>query len=313
MKILVTGANGMIGQAAQQFYALRPEINVYYTDISPLPGFIEMNVRDYSACEILIKSIQPDVIIHLAGFCDLDKCEERDFEREVIATNLFGTDNITCLARKYNCKLVFISSGGIFAGNKMRKKESGLVDTTGRDIYEHLPYTEYDPPQPINIYALSMLMAEQLIQYYLNDYLVIRTSWLFGGGDHDTKFVKRIVDEIRNSKNANLYVVENQYGIPTSTSELIRALDFLVSENVPGIFNFACGGSPVSRKSLADIIAKSLNINKNIVGVKATHFAKQFPAPRPSSEVLENFKLRMRYGYQPKDWKEELKDYLTTL
>ncbi len=174
MKILATGAAGMLGSALCPVLK-RKNHEVLVTDLFPTNDGIEcLDVRNFKQVEELVESAEPDIVLHLAAETDVDKCElEPD---HAFKTNTLGTLNVSLICQKRNIEMVYISTIGVFYGDKLE------------------PYTEFDNPRPINIYGQSKLEGEKIVQNLLSRYYIIRAGWMVGGGPKkDKKFIGKII------------------------------------------------------------------------------------------------------------------------
>lgn len=147
MRIGVTGYRGRVGK---EF--------VLYPNVFPLQCD---DITDKDSINRAIKSLRPDLIVHLAAKSDVDYCQDLKNEQEVIDVNFLGVDNIAAYAEKYHCGMVMISSDHVFSGKKWFGK-----------------YKESDQPMPANFYGLCKLSAEGLRSVYEN-MKVVRSSSLF--------------------------------------------------------------------------------------------------------------------------------------
>jgi len=156
-KALVTGANGMLGDALCPFLT-RSGFLVFPTDIIVSDNIYKLDIRDSNAVKRFIQKNKPDIIFHLAAETDVDKCELN--KNHAYETNSKATENIATFCKGFDIPLVFISTGAIFNG----EKEGG--------------YTELDSPDPINVYGKSKLLAEEKIRSQLSKYYIIRAGWM---------------------------------------------------------------------------------------------------------------------------------------
>lgn len=156
-KILVTGANGQLGQAAAECFSTR--FKLYLTDLvasnSDSQIITQMDITDEVSVSKTISRFNPDILLHLASFTDVDGCERNPSMAEKI--NVFGTEN---LLKHFSGYIVFISTDYVFDG------ESG-------------PYSETDNPNPINVYGQTKLAGESLVIESPNPSCIIRTNVVF--------------------------------------------------------------------------------------------------------------------------------------
>ena len=266
MKILITGANGMLGSA------LYPELladkhEILATDITGENNdIIYLDVRDRKSVAKIFESFRPDIVFHLAAATDVDRCEVQ--KEEAFITNALGTENVVLSCIKKDTTLVYISTAAVFDGEK---KE---------------PYTEFDHPNPLSIYAKTKLEGEKTVQLFLKKYFIIRAGWMIGGIDKDKKFVFKIIKQLQNQK--EISAVTDKIGSPT--------------------FN---KGS-CSRYDIAKMIVKFMG-RDDITVKPVTSEAFPLRAPRPDSEAIDNFKLNLLGMNNMPSWERALEEYTSII
>ncbi len=288
MKALVTGANGMLGSALcpalskNGYMVLETDINIANTEIAFL------DVRDLNSLRIFVNKDKPDIIFHLAAETDVDRCE--DESDHAYMTNTFGTENVVSISREYDIPMVYISTCGVFDGEKVE------------------PYNEFDKPNPISIYTKSKFEGEKIVTNLLSRYFIFRAGWMIGGGRKDKKFVAKIVEFIK-TKNI-LTVVNDKRGCPTFTKDFSECIIKIIKLGRYGLYHVTNQGS-ATRYDVACKIVEYLGRNDVIVKpISSTSFP--LPAARPDSEVVDNYKLKL-LGIKMQPWEEALEDYLKEL
>jgi dTDP-4-dehydrorhamnose reductase len=287
MKILVTGAAGMLGSSLCPILRQNGhEVNA--TDINTADKGIEcLDVRNFEQVKTFVEKIDPDLVMHLAAETDVDKCElEPDY---AYLTNTIGTQNIALVCQKYDIETVYISTIGVFDGNKPE------------------PYTEFDEPNPINVYGKSKLWGEKVIENLLRKYYIVRAGWMMGGGPgKDKKFVAKIIGLL--SKTNRLKVVNDKFGSPTCTVDLSNCLSELIETEYYGLYHCTNKGF-ASRCEIAKKIVEYLG--RNDVTIEPTSSAYfPLPAPRARSEASRNYKLELLGIDNARHWEEALKEYI---
>lgn len=256
MKVLVTGANGMLGQ---DLCPILEDIGcfVYESDIDTL------DVTDEEQVSVAIATIKPDVVIHAAAYTNVDKAEE---ERELaLKVNEQGTANVAKACAKNGCILVYISTDYVFDGEK------------------NTPYVPTDSVNPINYYGLTKLKGEEAVKKYCEKHYIIRTSWLYG--HHGKNFVETMIS-LANDK--ELKVVNDQTGCPTWTVELANGIIKLIgTQKEYGIFHI-CGSGQTSWYGFAKEIFEQIGASANLVECSTDEFKR--PAKRPTYSVMNNEK-----------------------
>lgn len=272
MKILITGANGMLGQDLSPILEDEDFVDeIVETDIDNLDITNEIQVNK------VLKDENPDVVIHCAGYTNVDDAEvNKDLAEKI---NVKGTENIVKACKKNDIILVFISTDYVFDGNKKTK------------------YMPIDATNPLNFYGLTKMKAEQIVQMYLKKYYIVRTSWLYG--IHGKNFVETMINLAKQKKSLN--VVNDQIGCPTWTVELSEAIADLLAEMPEfGIYHI-CGSG---QTSWYDFAKEIFNLTDLAVDLKpCTTEEYKTKAIRPKFSVMENDGIC-------ENWKTSLKSYL---
>ncbi len=270
MKILVTGANGMLGQD------LVPILEKENFDIIPT-DLHNLDITDEEAVKNFIDETKPDFIIHAAAYTDVDGAESNP--EKALLINEKGTENLSKYCALADIPMLYISTDYVFDGTK------------------NAPYLPNDTTNPINVYGLSKLKGEEVLQKHCSKFYIARTSWLYG---HKGKnFVETMINLAQ--KNPELKVVSDQTGCPTWTVELSNAIVKIIKENYAyGIYH-TCGSGHTSWHGFASEIMKLMNLNVTVIPVNTEQFPR--PAKRPLYSVMENNGICL-------DWKQSLKQYI---
>ena len=289
LKILVTGASGMLGTT---LYAVFTDAgyHIISTDIVPLdPWTAQLDIRDKKAVRHTIKESKPDFVFNLAALTDVEYCELHP--QEVYDTNVEGALNVARLCKEFGIPLVHISTVGVFDGKKGE------------------PYTEYDEPKPVNHYGKAKYEAEKAIPKILDKYFIFRAGWMMGGGERDKKFVKKVHNQIKNGA-TTIYALDDMYGCPTYTLDFSSGILRMINTEDYGLYNMGNEGF-CTRYDVAKRMVELLGLGTvKVESVKGGFFAKDYFAPRPVFEVMENRKLHER-GYNiMRHWEDALKEYL---
>ena len=277
MKILVAGSKGMLA------HDLIPVLGERHEVIAPQETEFDITQRD-SSYEFAKKS-SPHVIINCAAYTNVDKAEE---EREkAFLVNGIGVQNLALICHEMDIPLCQISTDYVFDGTKS------------------LPYTPFDATNPINIYGESKLAGEKYIQWIMNEFYIVRTSWLYG--KHGNNFVSTMLRLAGERK--ELRVVDDQRGSPTSTVTLSLALRVLLETGAYGIYHFTDetkGG--ISWFDFAKEIIRMSGHHTEVIPIPTSEFPR--PARRPVNSVLDTTVFSTVTGHSPVDWKAALKEYL---
>jgi len=278
----------MLGEAFYNTFC--DDYEVKATDIDVNEEWLTyLDVRDIVAIRGIAEDFQPEFIFNLAALTDLEYCE-RNIE-ETYLTNKTGVENCALVSEEYHCTYIFISTAGVYDGEKSS-------------------YTESDMPAPVSIYGKSKYDAEIAVKEICSKYFIFRAGWMMGGGKKDKKFVHKIIKQLLAGKN-ELHVLSDLKGSPTYTYDFARNAQKMIATNFYGLYNMTCEGGP-SRYEVAAEMLKILGLTDKIklIEVDSTHFKEEYFAPRPKSEVLENSKLRTKNMDEMRNWKISLKDYI---
>lgn len=288
LKALVTGANGVLGDALCPFLE-KKEYMVFPTNIALDSNILKLDVRNLKEIMGFVKMHKPDIVFHLAAETDVDKCElNKDHAYE---TNSVGTENVAVVCKEFNIPLVYISTGAVFDG----EKNEG--------------YTELDKPNPINIYGKSKLKGEEAVSSLLTKYYIIRAGWMIGGYNKDKKFVWKIIQLLKTKK--EISVVTDKIGSPTFAKDFSKGIFDIISKGKYGIYHCVNKGI-CTRFDIAKKIIEYLN-RKDVALKPVASEVFPLPAPRPTSEALINYKLTRMGLDNMRIWQEALKEYLEML
>lgn len=255
LRVLIVGASGFIG------YHLFEEFSKHYQTagtfyIHPANNFIHLDVKDKAEINEVLVSFSPDVIIYSAYNPNVEYCETHsEVTREV---NVKGTSNIIEIVKKIKTKFIFFSSDYIFDGKKG-------------------PYLEEDKPNPINVYGKQKLESEELIRERLKDYLIIRTTVVYGWERNGKNFIMQMIYTLRNGE--TMKVPEGQFGTPTYVKNLCIATKELMKKNKVGIYHVA-GKDLIDRYNFARIAAKVFALDENLlIPVSSGEFREKVTIP----------------------------------
>ncbi len=281
MRILVTGARGMLGTDVVPVLARAHDVTA--TDID------DLDVRDAAQLRAAVDRVRPELIVHLAALTDVDACER--MPDDTFRTNAIGTQLVALEARRADAALLYMSSLSVFDGMKRE------------------PYTEFDALGPLNVYSRAKLAGEEFIRAMVPRHYVVRSTGLFGGGPRDKKFVRKILD--RAQAGGPVQVVDDIYSSPTATSDLAHALAWLIGTELYGTTNLVNRGW-CTRYEYAQAILRAAGLREDcLVPVHADAFP--LVAPRPRMEAAVNYRLQL-LGVDPmRPWEEALADYVRTL
>jgi len=266
-KVLVTGANGMLGQDLCPI--LEDEgYEVIETDVQTL------DITNSDMVNEVLEEENPDIVIHCAAYTNVDKAEE-DIETARLI-NAKGTENIAKACGNKDIILVYISTDYVFNGNGTK------------------PYLPDDKAEPIGAYGLTKWEGEEAVRKYCKKYYIARTSWLYG--IHGKNFVETMISLADKSE---LKVVDDQIGCPTWTVELSNGIVKLLKDSKYGTYH-VCGSGQTSWYNFAKKIFELSNLKVNLKPCTTDEFPR--PAKRPRYSVMENNRICRKWEIALKDY-----------
>ncbi len=296
MRVLVTGASGMLGSDVCTVLAERSHQTVATTrmggDNANGSAFIALEITDTEACTDCIVRERPDAIIHCAAWTNVDGAE-RDPEG-AYQGNAFGAWNVASAAAKIGATMVYVSTDFVFDGEKGQ------------------PYTEFDRVNPLGVYGASKEAGEQLVRQTLpGRHIIARTSWLFGiNGRNFVTTVQRLAQKL-----PEVPIVSDQIGSPTFTSDLARKLvELAEAPLLPGTYHISNSGY-CSWFEFAQAIVEKSGLKTPVVPISAAEYAERFNSPtrRPAFSPMRRLALEMRGMDDLPHWNNALDRYLSEL
>lgn len=270
---LITGGNGQLGSELRHLFDEKG-IDYVSTDAK------EMDITDETVTMEKVKEIHPSVIFHCAAYTAVDKAEEEGKELDELI-NVNGTRNVALAAKSVGAKLVYISTDYVFDGEKQVGE-----------------YQVDDQVNPQNEYGRTKLLGEQAVQEILDDYYIIRTSWVFGRYGHNFVYtMQRLAKEHK-----TLTVVNDQYGRPTWTRTLAEFMLYVIEKQAPtGTYHLSNDNSCSWHEFACEILKDSDVVVKPIP-------SSEFPqkAKRPQYSVM-NLSKAKELGFEIPTWQEALR------
>lgn len=288
-KIYIAGSGGMLGEAF--FKQFKNEYELKCTDKDVNEEWLSfLDFRDFEEYKKDVFTFKPDYLFHLGAYTDLEFCEKN--AEDTYLTNTIAVENAVQIANELNIPILYISTAGIFDGNK--------------DLYD-----DWDQPNPLGVYARSKFMGERYVVENAKRFLVCRAGWMMGAGpEKDKKFIQKLMKQIKEGKK-ELFIVDDKDGTPTFTHDFAKNVKALIEKEYWGLYNMVCGGQ-TSRLEVANELLSLLGLSNGIKinVVNSDYFKEIYFAERPPCERLDNRKLKLRNINLMQDWKVALKEYL---
>lgn len=275
-KILIIGASGLLGSKLyEQFSEHYKVIGTYKKNKQECLYHYDLTKKNLT----IFKETKPDIVIHAAGITDVDYCETN--QEKAYKINVVGTENIIRGCKLNNSKLIYLSTDFVFDGKKG-------------------DYTELDVPNPMNYYGKTKFKSEQMVKDSGLDYLILRTSFLYGL-KKNKKFVSWCIDKLNNEE--YLTLIADHMRTPTFVDDIAEALNTLIIQKRQGIYHLT-GSEKLSPFSMAVRIAEVFNLNKKYLKPITSH-KLDWAAQRPKNTSLNIQKLQ-KEGVQMSSFVEGL-------
>ncbi|HEX2533974.1 MAG TPA: dTDP-4-dehydrorhamnose reductase [Chitinophagaceae bacterium] len=274
-RILVTGANGQLGQELWRLADRHPEHEFFFA------GRQELDLSVPELIHMQLENIAVQFVVNCAAYTAVDKAET-EWE-EAVAINGAGPGYLADACRHWGAKLIHVSTDYVFNGQG------------------EVPYTEEDAPDPVNRYGLSKLIGEREALRLHEDTLVLRTSWVYS--PFGNNFVKTMLRLMRERDSIN--VVSDQWGSPTYAADLAEVIMEIIAHPkwAPGIYHYSNEGV-ITWHRFAEAIRdlKGFSCAVNAIPTEAY----PTPAKRPRYSVLDKRKIVSAYGVELKEWSSRL-------
>jgi len=285
MNILVTGANGQLGNSIRKISGNYKNNNFLFTDMP------EVDITNVDLLRDLVKRNNVNAIINCAAFTAVDKAEScMDLAAKI---NVDGPKNLATVAKEVGAKLVHISTDYVFGGKSC------------------LPLKETDKPAPIGVYGKTKADGEKAVQNKTSEYYILRTAWLYGWDGKN--FVYTMIRAM--NTHPAVKVVNDQKGTPTFCGDLAKVILKIIEKNIPyGIYHVTDLGE-ISWWDFAVEIKKQ-GIEQGVITNSACAVnpcaTADYPTPakRPSYSVLSKEKIQNALGISLPDWKESLRVFM---
>jgi dTDP-4-dehydrorhamnose reductase len=271
-KIVVTGSNGLLGQKMVKLLMAQEGIEVFALSRGPNRmartegyAYFDIDLSEEIMLRDLLESIRPDFLVHTAAMTNVDACELNKDECDRM--NVEVVRALVNILKDIGTHLVHLSTDFVFSGLKGS------------------PYTEEDPPDPVNYYGLSKLKSERIIEKSGIPHAILRTVLVYGLVDENDR--SNVVLWVKNSleQNKDINVVTDQLRMPTYAEDLAEACWLAIQAKASGVFNVS-SSELISICDLAVLVAEAFGLDKGLIHPVGT-YALNLPAKRPFSTGLD--------------------------
>ncbi len=281
--ILVTGANGQLGNEMRNLSSTDPANRYIFTDVQ------ELDITDPARVQAFLSENAVDFVVNCAAYTAVDKAEsEIELCRKI---NAFAVENLAKASAAIGAKMIHVSTDYVYSGT------------------HYMPYVESDAVAPTSVYGVTKLEGEQLLLAANPASVILRTSWLYS--PYGNNFVKTMLRLGRERE--KLSVVFDQVGTPTYAADLAAAIVTILNapEFVPGIYNF-------SNEGVCSWYDFTLTIHR-MAGIDTCRVSPidtaDYPsaATRPFYSVMNKKKIKATYGVEIPHWEESLQKCIAIL
>jgi dTDP-4-dehydrorhamnose reductase len=297
-RVLITGANGLLGQALVRRMSRFPEYDMLATARDDEPrlaeysgGYAPLDITDPDRIEALFQDFTPNVVINCAAMTDVDRCSE---DRDACwAVNADAVADLATACRQVGARLIQVSTDFVFDG------------ADG-------PYREDARPDPVNYYGRSKLAGENAVREAgLSKWGIVRTVLVYGTGEglSRSNIVLWIIDKL--SRGEPLHMVTDQWRTPTYAEDLAAGIERMVHYEKTGIYHLS-GREMVSIHELAHTVADVFDLDASLIH-EATSDRFESAAPRPPRTGFIILKAETELGYKPRSLREALRHLSTRL
>jgi len=269
-RVLITGAGGQLGK---EFVKVLSSKGIDFVALERK----DLDIANFERVYKTLKEIKPSVIINCSAYTQVDLAETEILQ--AFSTNAIGPYNLAITCREINAKLIHYSTDYVFDGIK-----KGL-------------YTEEDSPNPLNQYARSKLLGEELVKQVLEDYLILRVSWVYGEGKQN--FIYKLLQWAKERE--VLQIAFNEVSVPTYTGFIVEKTLKALEKGLAGLYHLVPRGY-ASRYEWGKLALKLLGINKILIPVQKEIF--NLPAKRPDFSAMSGEKIEKELGEEFEEWNE---------
>lgn len=243
MKLLIIGT-GLLGRKLLHKALASYQVFATYNKHSfQLNGanFLKLNITNQKNCKNIIEKIEPDIVIFSAALTNVDLCEKE--KKLAYKINVEGIRNVCKYLDKINSKLVYVSTDYVFNG-------------------KHGNYREDDLTNPLNYYGHTKLLGEEIVRSNMDDWIIARTSVLYGFNPVKLNYVTWVLRELKEEK--VIKVVTDQYTSPTFVGNLSEMILELLKRHKSGVFHTS-GMERINRYEFAQKISDVFKLDRKLI------------------------------------------------
>ena len=290
-KILITGANGLLGRKLVSLLSQQKDLSLVATAKGDCRFFIpskivyrSLDITNADACKNLINEFQPDALIHTAAMTQVDVCEDEREACDII--NIRGVSNLIKAIGNRNTHFVHLSTDFIYEGNEEEYFEDSKVN-------------------PLNYYGRSKWKSEKLFEKVSFPYSILRTVLVYGVVQDLSRTNIVLWAKAALEKGEKINVVDDQYRCPTLAEDLAYACLQVIQEKATGVYHVS-GKDFLSILDIVFEIADYWGLDKSLINSISSVSLNQ-KARRPLKTNLNISKAKQEFNYQPKSFLEGLK------
>jgi dTDP-4-dehydrorhamnose reductase len=261
-KILITGASGLLGSKMAELCREQYKVISTYNTKPFFPNSAKMDITNRSETSRIFSEFKPEIVVHTAAETNVDKCEtDKKYAWKI---NAVGTRNVAEASEELGAKMVYVSTDYVFDGEKRL-------------------YSEEDEPNPINYYGASKLEGEKYVADLCKNYVIARTSVLYGWHPWKSNFVKWAIESLRGGK--QISVVNDHFNSPTLADNLAEILLEIIKKDLKGVYHTA-GSERINRFDFTLKIAETFDLDSSLVKPIKMSELKVWVAKRPRDSSL---------------------------
>lgn len=280
--ILVFGGNSQLAQCIKKLKAGFPKFNIVFLSST------EADISKPQTIESAFQNYEPEIVINCAAYTAVDQAESEEEKAKLINTQSVIFLAKTC--KKHNALLIHISTDFVFEGNKA------------------LPLKETDETKPLSVYGQTKLDGEKGIMENMEQYIILRTSWLYSEYGHN--FVKTMLR--LGKEKEHLGVVLDQVGTPTYAMDLANTILDIAAHNKRqyGLYHYSNEGV-ASWFDFAHAVFKFANLKVKLLPISTAQFPTK--AVRPAFSVMDKSKVKEVFGLEIPHWRDSLENCLKAI